>query len=648
MSTGSDQAGHRRLHARLGRVPARRIAIACLVLTVLCYGATALPGILLFTTGTDRIVSLALLLMVMGLQLGYFSRVEPRPSGPWAYLALLAYAALVVVPHFLYGPLWRHVPGMLAGNALLVLPMVVGVPVFVLVVLSLAPLTLATALFLAPNTPLQVSVGAIAGGAVAGIAVFGLTTLVRLVAEAEKARDEVRRTAVEQERLRIAGDLHDLLGQSLSAVALRGQLVARLMAEHADRARAELTEVLVLARAALSDVRTVVGVRRELGNGVSTGPPVSLLTPQLGVGLLAAVLLAELAADVVVIQQESGPLAATGLAAFRLAQVVLVLYLTQSRTLLPLGRAAGLGALALLTWGAPATLGYLAGHQEGVLIGTALVVLPRVLAGIVFVAAWAAAVGFELVQDSAPAIIAERAVNAAVNTMALAMTVYGLATVARLVADLRAARANVSQIAVARERVRLSQDVHDLLGLSLSAVALKTELVGKLVTSDPERARTELDQLLESARLALADVRSITSGHRGLSLPDECRFVEQTLSAADVRVTVTQVGELPEEAVASVLATVLREAATNVLRHSKAEWCEIVVGRRAGAAVLEVTNDVLDTPRTKDGPGGGNGLRNMRERVVAVGGELSTSTDGQLYRLAVRIPRRRLRAAASP
>lgn len=633
------------------RIPPRRIATTILVLTVIGYGGIAVPGVVLYTTGIDRVVSLVFLVATVVLQLAYFSRVDRVPQGPTKYLALLLHAALVVVPIVLYGPLWRELPGMLAGNALLVLNPVVGVSVFVLVVVGLVVLDLSTVLFTAPDTPLALGVYFLTSAVTAGIAIYGLSTLVRLVVQAEDAREEMRRTAVEHERLRIAGDLHDLLSQSLSAIALRGQLVARLMTDHADRARVELTEVLELARKALVDVRTVVTVRRELDGGDSGGAvapadtvagrqaPLTLLQPRLGMVLLGIVLLNFGITTVIAVGQDRGAAAAVAVGLVRLVQAGLVLHLTQSRHRQGrLQRALELLALAALAWGPVPFLGAYSGRGEGLLIGAALVVLPPLAGAAVFAVGWVAAVAQEFVNVVDPALVTERAANAAVGTIVLTLIVYGLATVARLVAELRLARAGVSAVAVARERVRFSQDVHDLLGFSLSAVALKTELVGKLVTVAPDRARAELGDLLETAHRALADVRTVAGGNRDLSLEDECRLVHATLSAANVDVTLVRTGAVPDGPVGSVLATVLREAATNVLRHSKAERCEIVVGRVAGRAVLKVTNDGVGPGRITDGPGGGNGLRNMAERVEAMHGELSTSADEVEHRLVVRIP----------
>src|SRR5262249_26909532 len=122
-------------------------------------------------------------------------------------------------------------------------------------------------------------------------------------------------------------------------------------------------------------------------------------------------------------------------------------------------------------------------------------------------------------------------------------------------------------------------DTHDLLGLGLSAIALKCDLPGRLIGRDAARAQTELQALVRLAAQVRADIRTVTSGEYGLSLRTEVVAARDVLATIDVRVEVraTSGGQQMPPEVDAVLATVLREAVTNVLHHSLATWCEIEV-----------------------------------------------------------------------
>ncbi|WP_172803232.1 sensor histidine kinase [Alloactinosynnema sp. L-07] len=222
-------------------------------------------------------------------------------------------------------------------------------------------------------------------------------------------------------------------------------------------------------------------------------------------------------------------------------------------------------------------------------------------------------------------------------TVITGFVTYGLTWMARAVSELRAARRELAEAAVAEERMRFARDLHDLLGLSLSAITLKTELTQRLMKVDPARARTELMEIVGISRLALADVRLVASGYRDLSLNEESRSAESVLAAADVDVRMDlHYGELPVE-VRTVLATVLREGVTNVLRHSKGARCEISVRQHENMVVLEIVNDGVGEAET--GAGSGNGIRNLSDRVAMVGGKLTAGLDSDgSFRLRALVP----------
>lgn len=225
-----------------------------------------------------------------------------------------------------------------------------------------------------------------------------------------------------------------------------------------------------------------------------------------------------------------------------------------------------------------------------------------------------------------------------VATTVSGLVIFGLTRLYQLVEQVHAAQDTLAQLAVAEERARFSRDVHDLLGLSLSAIMLKTELVSKLVDEQPERARTELDEVMQITRKALAEARQVATGYRELTLAEECNSAVSVLTTANVEVSLVREHRAFPRAVRSTLATVLRESVTNVLRHSEATWCTITLGSRDGTAELEVVNDGVPPARTGRATGTGSGLPNLTQRVRALGGTVTSAVEGDQHRLAVSIP----------
>src|SRR5262249_2430958 len=177
------------------------------------------------------------------------------------------------------------------------------------------------------------------------------------------------------------------------------------------------------------------------------------------------------------------------------------------------------------------------------------------------------------------------------TTVALGVMMSAFGRIARGNRDLRAARHELARLAVSEERVRIARDVHDLLGHSLSVIALKSELAGKLVERDPHAAGAELADIQAVSREALAEVRSAVLGYRSLSLDEALEGAKAALAAAgiDHRVDGGDVSVSPE--IEAVLAWAVREGATNVVRHSNAEHCDIRIRRNRDSAAVEVDDD---------------------------------------------------------
>ncbi|GHF27579.1 hypothetical protein GCM10018790_01100 [Kitasatospora xanthocidica] len=222
-------------------------------------------------------------------------------------------------------------------------------------------------------------------------------------------------------------------------------------------------------------------------------------------------------------------------------------------------------------------------------------------------------------------------VNAVVSTAVGGIVVYGVARLADLTAELRAARTELAERAVDQERLRFARDLHDLLGYSLSVAALKCQLAQRLALEDPERARSEMSEVLAMVRQAMSDTRWISSGDLQMSLARESRSAVSALRAAGIRADADlDCGVLRPE-LDAVLATVVREAVTNMLRHSVPGRCEIRAGRDGlGTVRLTVSNDGVPAdggPAEPGEPSGGRGLDNLTERLLAVGGRLTAERD---------------------
>jgi two-component system sensor histidine kinase DesK len=301
------------------------------------------------------------------------------------------------------------------------------------------------------------------------------------------------------------------------------------------------------------------------------------------------------------------------------------------------GRAprAALIAQALLGFGPMLPLGAAWSTATGFFAGGLLLAYPPVRA-VPGALATCLAAG---VVSAWPGVSVHAGLAGTVTSGVAALTLFGLGSAARLVAERDGEVRELKRRVVAEERARFARDLHDLLGLSLSAITLKGELVDRLVVGRPAQAREELAELLVMSRRALADVRTISASYRELSLDDECRAAADVLSAAGIRVTVARsgIGDLPRE-VATALATMLREGVTNVVRHSTAHWCAFSVSTENGTAWLEIVNDGA-TGAAGGGAGSGAGLRNVHDRVEALGGTLTreTGADGT-HRLVVAIP----------
>ncbi len=186
----------------------------------------------------------------------------------------------------------------------------------------------------------------------------------------------------------------------------------------------------------------------------------------------------------------------------------------------------------------------------------------------------------------------------------------------RLSRKLDRSRQRVSVLAVAAERERIGRDLHDILGHSLTAISIKAGLAVRLIELDPAAARAEMADVEEIARQALGDVRSTASGYREVRVPAEIASARSVLLAAGVAAQVpTAIEPMPDER-SEVFGYVVREAVTNVVRHSAATTCTIEVS--AGAVAVRDDGSGFVSSSTTCG----SGLQGLSARVEAAGGRL--------------------------
>jgi two-component system sensor histidine kinase DesK len=198
----------------------------------------------------------------------------------------------------------------------------------------------------------------------------------------------------------------------------------------------------------------------------------------------------------------------------------------------------------------------------------------------------------------------------------------------RYIRMLRDTRAELAQNAVAQERLRFARDLHDLLGHTMSLIVVKAEVVRRLVEREPALAAEAAADIEAIGRRALTEVREAVNGYRAPEFPVELDSVRTALASAGISVRVRHDGPPVPPAASQVFGWVIREAATNVIRHSGAKACDITVDVDREAATVEII-DTGHGHRLVAGPGDtatrkGVGLVGLRERVVAAGGTLTT------------------------
>jgi two-component system, NarL family, sensor histidine kinase DesK len=350
---------------------------------------------------------------------------------------------------------------------------------------------------------------------------------------------------------------------------------------------------------------------------VAAGPVTTIPRHHLGLG--ASELLVLIAAAICALQLRHSLAAARGArpvgAPWTLLAICLLVYLP----------------LSLFTWDW--------GAMQGFVVASAAMILPRCLApvavagvllGNAIVAGWYThgdprnGVGLiTVITFYYPIILAMGGI-----------ALVGSGWLARALADLDRTQREQADIAAARERVRVSLDLHDLLGQSLTTASLKGDLALSMLPTDRAAARAELEGMAAAARRTLQDIRAVTQDEHTVTIRSELASAVALLGAAGIHTAVDVADVGLARPVEEALAWAVREAATNTLRHSQATRWSVTARHSAGRIRLIVVNDGAMQPQARAG-----GLAGVAARARALSGHATThrTTDGQ-FRLEVEIP----------
>jgi two-component system sensor histidine kinase DesK len=240
-------------------LPAPRAAFGVVTAVFVSFSLLGFLHVLFLDVGPGEVLlSFGCIVVLLLVQLRWYSRAGTRRRSLTGYGVLATQAALVYLPILVFGQAWVGMSGFLAGSVLLVLRPVAGWVSFGLIVASMAAAQLYFTGSLVDTIYKSISTVS------TGLVVYGLSRLTALVVAVQAARSEMARVAVVRERLRFARDLHDVLGYSLSAITLKIELAHRLVERSPQEAGVQLLESLEISRSALADARTVATGYREL------------------------------------------------------------------------------------------------------------------------------------------------------------------------------------------------------------------------------------------------------------------------------------------------------------------------------------------------------------------------------------------------
>jgi two-component system, NarL family, sensor histidine kinase DesK len=581
--------------------------------------------------------------------------VVPATRPMWLrhrYLLLGVQAALTYVPFAWFGANWTP-SGWLAGLVLLT----VASPASWFVAAVLAALE--TAVWagvggLAGPLPTAAAVWATFAFVFDALILFGLARLTDLIRAVHAARDELAEAAVTAERVRAADSLRAAVGGRLGEAAGRSAAALQAIDGNPALAREQIAATAVTARRALAEVREVATrYRNAPWPEAAPAGPGEPLAPRLAQAVLVVVLCGLALLYVLFVAKNvhgvpggySIPVVALTIAD---AVALVILQLRHSWPSRGVARPRGwpvtLVLQAVLTYALVPLTGWHPLFMLGFLAGSVLLLVPAVPGWAAFAAVIATVPVLFVMKPIAGLSPGDEWLGGLVfvtlDSAALGLLVYGLTRLAQLAVQLDNLRGELARQAVAGERLRVARDTHDLLGLGLSAIAMKADLIGKLIGRDHARAGQEIAELARICATARADVQLVAGEARDLPLDAELAAARDVLASAGIDVRMC-VSADPSPEAAAVLVPVVREAVTNILKHSSASYCALELTADAGRLHLSISNDGRDEGGSgplAEADRTGDGLNNLAARLEAAGGDLTTTREDGTFSLAVELP----------
>jgi two-component system sensor histidine kinase DesK len=599
------------------------LAKALLVLILMSWCVSRIGFLFSHEYGDDRaegvraalgVVALAAL---AGTALLAALRVIPRHL---TVLTVVFVAACALAPYPMLGDPWGPVAGLASAIALFLLPKHHSWLVFVLLVAA----DLTSALVFQTGASPQALLGRFVIDVMVGVWVFGVMLLVDLAARAQSEQNTLAAMALGEERIRSAARLHSSVGADLAASR-------RLTAFGTDRdTEARMTQVADRARRAAAAVRALADTRNEIDTPRrpdGTAPDVS---PRLARLFAAALVLGSAVLTFVNltnfgVESVHGWVAATGAV---LAVTALQLYHgTPDR---------GGRPPQWWQWTLPAHITLLT-----VMLGLGGIrfaaLVPLVIGSAIYrcrpVWAGATATAILLIQQATlPAGSSWGDRLYFLSSGAICVAVYAYCRVPSLIRSIQEAGDGIVWLTVLQERLRLERDVHDFLGRHLSAIGMKAELAARLSSLDPGRAASEIDQLTSTVDRALVELRTLTDRTPTLRFDHEVHAARELLHAAGIDFRTETSDVIVNPRIDAILATVLRESATNAVRHGTGS-CLLTLTEVDGHIRLTLSNDVADTPAHDTG----NGLMNLAARVTEAGGRFEVLR-GNVFTVTAELP----------
>jgi two-component system sensor histidine kinase DesK len=208
-----------------------------------------------------------------------------------------------------------------------------------------------------------------------------------------------------------------------------------------------------------------------------------------------------------------------------------------------------------------------------------------------------------------------------IGVILLPVTTYNRNRSDKLQGQLEDANKRISELVKLEERQRIARDLHDTLGQKLSLIGLKSDLAGKLISKNPTQAQIEINDVRQTARSALKEVREMVTSMRGTRLEDEMFRVKQILKAAEIDLILEGDPQLTNTSLMNenVVSMCLKEAITNIIKHSSASTCSISIEPSQSDLVIKVGDNGVGMAK-ESVVLLGNGLRGMKERLEFVNG----------------------------